>query len=54
MKPKSPECIFLYFEKGVKGYRLWDPKNKKKVLSRDVIFDERLGAKNVDKEEVHE
>jgi len=54
LKPKSLECIFFSFEKGVKGYRLWDPKNKKKVLSRDVIFDERLGAKDVDKEEVHE
>ena len=54
LKPKSLECIFLGFEKGVKGYMLWDPKNKKKVLSRDAIFDERLGAKDVDKEEVHE
>ena len=36
----SLEFIFLSFEKGVKGYRLWDPKNKKKVLSRDVVFDE--------------
>ena len=53
MKPKSLECIFLGFEKGVKGYRLWDPKNNNKVLSRDVIFDEKLGAKDVDKEEVH-
>jgi len=24
------------------------------MLSRDVIFDERLGAKDADKEEVHE
>ena len=43
---------FSRFEKGVKGYRLWDSKNKKKVLSRDVIFDERLGVKDIDKEEV--
>ena len=44
---------FSRFEKGVKGYRLWDSKNKK-VLSRDVIFDKRLRAKDIDKEEVHE
>ena len=54
LKQKSLECIFLYFENGVKGYRLWDSKTKKKVLSRDVIFDERFGAKDADKEEVHE
>ena len=54
LKPKSLECIFLGFEKGVKAYRLWDTKNKKKVLSKNVRFDERLGAKDADKEEVHE
>jgi len=52
LKPKSLECIFLGFEKGVKAYRLWDPKNKKKVLSRDVVFDERLGAEATGKDEV--
>jgi len=29
-----------WFQEGVKGYKLLDPKNKKKVLSRDVVFDE--------------
>ena len=38
----------------MKGYRLCDLKNKKKLLSRDAIFDERLRAKDADKEEVHE
>ena len=41
LKPKSLECIFIGFEKGVKGYKLWDFVNKKKVLSRDVVFDEK-------------
>src|SRR5436190_10643897 len=54
LKPKSLECIFLGFEKGVKGYRLWDPKNKKKALSKDTIFDERLRAREADKEKVRE
>lgn len=37
---KSLRCIFLGFEKGVKGYKLWDPTNRKVSYSRDVVFDE--------------
>ena len=40
MDLKSRKCLFLGFEKGVKGYRLWDPISKKMVTNRDVIFDE--------------
>ncbi|CAL9023524.1 unnamed protein product [Prunus brigantina] len=40
LKPKSTHCIFLGFEKGVKGFKLWDINKKKKVVSRDVVFDE--------------
>ena len=42
---KSRICVFLGFEKGVKGYRLWDPISKKTVTSRDVIFDEAFMLK---------
>ena len=42
---KSRKCVFLGFEKGVKGYRLWDPISKKTVTSRDVIFDEAFMLK---------
>lgn len=38
----------------MKGYKLWDLKNKKKVLRRNIIFDERLEAKDGDNAEVHE
>ncbi|CAL2253803.1 unnamed protein product [Prunus armeniaca] len=41
LKPKSLECIFIGFESGVKGYKLWDPVNQKKILSKDVVFDEK-------------
>ena len=40
MDSKSRKCVFLGFEKGVKGYRFWDPNSKKTVINRDVIFDE--------------
>ena len=42
---KSRKCVFLGFEKGVKGYRLWDPISKKTVTSRDVIFDKAFMLK---------
>ena len=45
MDSKSRKCIFLGFEKGVKGYRLWDPISKKTVTSKDVIFDETFMLK---------
>jgi len=32
--------MFVRFKKGVKGYKIRDPKDKKFILSRDVIFDE--------------
>ena len=31
--------IFLGFKKGVKGYKIWDLKDKKTFLSRDITFD---------------
>ncbi|KAK3043426.1 hypothetical protein RJ639_002005 [Escallonia herrerae] len=40
LDPKSKECIFLRYEEGVKGYRLWDQVAKKRVISRDVVFNE--------------
>ena len=38
---KSRQCIFLGYQKGVKGLKLWDPKANKVVISRDVVFDEK-------------
>ena len=32
--------MFVGFKKGVKCYKIWDPKNKKFILSRVVTFDE--------------
>ena len=35
---KSRQCIFLGYQKEVKGFKLWDPKENKVVISRDVVF----------------
>jgi len=37
---KARECMFIGYADGVKGYRLYDIKDRKIVISRDVIFDE--------------
>jgi hypothetical protein len=37
---KTCKCLFLGYDTKSKTYRLYDPTNRKIVLSRDVIFDE--------------
>ncbi|KAK3022776.1 hypothetical protein RJ639_045799 [Escallonia herrerae] len=39
---KSRKCTFLDYETNVKGYRLWDPVAKKRIVSCNVVFDESL------------
>ncbi|KAG9454908.1 hypothetical protein H6P81_007812 [Aristolochia fimbriata] len=50
LDPKSKYCIFVGYQKGVKGYRLWDPLLKKFEISRDVVFDEASLLKGVQNE----
>jgi len=40
VNPRAKRFMFLVVKRNMKGYRLWDPKNKKIVLSRHVTFDE--------------
>ena len=47
---KSRQRIFLGYQKGVKGFKLWDPKANKVVINRDVIFDEKVMLQNTQKE----
>ena len=42
VNPCAKKFVFLGVKRNIKGYRLWDPKNKKIVLSQHVIFDEAL------------
>lgn len=51
LDPKSRQCIFLGYQKGMKGYKLWDSKANKVVISRDVVFDEKAMLKSTQEEE---
>ncbi|KAM2725472.1 hypothetical protein EV1_028167 [Malus domestica] len=46
LDPIAKKAIFLGFSSGVKGYRLWCSKMKKRVISRDVTFNEESIFKN--------
>jgi hypothetical protein len=37
---KSKKCVFVCYGKLVKAHRLWALVSRKKILSRDVTFDE--------------
>lgn len=37
---KSEKLVFVGYDEKSKGYRLYNPTNKKIVVSRDVKFDE--------------
>lgn len=39
--PKLKPCIFVGYNKVVKGYKLWDLFKINVVISRDVVFDEQ-------------
>jgi len=40
VNPRAKKFVFFCVKKNMKRYRLWDPKNKKIVLSQHVTFDE--------------
>ena len=46
---KSKSCIFIEYNDGLKGYKLWNPVTWKVLYSRDVVFRE---VKDVIKHEV--
>ena len=44
--------MFIGFKKGVKSYKIWDLKDKKFILSRDVTSDEVSMVKPTDSQQV--
>jgi hypothetical protein len=43
LSDRSIPGVFLGYEPGSKAYRIYDPVNRKLIISRDVLFDERKG-----------
>jgi hypothetical protein len=43
LSDRSIKMIFVGYETGTKGYRVYDPVTKKLHISRDVIFEESKG-----------
>jgi len=44
--------VFVSFKKGMKGYKVWEPKDKKIILNKDVIFDKASMVKPTDFQQV--
>ena len=43
LSDKSVQMVFVGYETGTKGYRVYDPRSKKLSVSRDVVFEESKG-----------
>ena len=46
---KSTPCIFVGYGDAEFGYKLWDPKEKKMIRSRDVVFHENENLADFEK-----
>jgi hypothetical protein len=46
---KATPCIFVGYGDAEFGYKLWDPKKKKMIKSRDVVFHENKNIKDFEK-----
>ena len=45
MDPRAEKGLFLVFNKGVKGYRIWRSEIRKVIINRDITFDESAMVK---------
>ena len=51
LEAKSKRCIFIGYQEGIKGYKLWDPTVRKVVINRNVTFEESKLVKSMGHEE---
>jgi hypothetical protein len=42
LSDRSRKMVFIGYESGTKGYRLFDPATSKLAVRRDVIFEENV------------
>ena len=49
---RARKGVFVGYKKGVKEYKIWNPKYRKFILSRDVMFDEASMVKPTDSQQV--
>jgi hypothetical protein len=47
LDPKSRQCVFLGYGKGLTGYKFRDLMTNKVVISRDVVFDKNSMLKSI-------
>ena len=40
LSDRSEAMVYLGVEEGTKGYRLYNPRSRRIVIARDVVFDE--------------
>ena len=52
LDPRAKKRLFVGFKKGIKGYKIWDPKDMKFIFSRDVTFDEASMLKLITSQQV--
>jgi len=54
VNPRAKMFVFLGVNRNMKGYKLWDPKNKKIVLSKHVTIDETSLLKSIISQQVED
>jgi hypothetical protein len=42
LETKSIKCMMVGYDDQSKAYKCFDPKEKKVLISKDVVFDERI------------